>query len=162
MSYLYLHCYLPLALITRHGWAQIKISHASTSSKTLMVSAIICEDLSFCPRNLGLNFLSFSHNIGCCKHWFSTWGLDECMKNVIQGIYESEPCPTNRPECNHTPPSVSNAAEQLLGKWYPNLDERKCKNDGHVPEWMLQEGYSYLFLFGTRTQCCAAFDQVDC
>ena len=94
---------------------------------------------------------------GCCKHWFGDWGdLEGCMNSVIQGKYDTEPCPINRPECNHAS-SVTNATEALMGMWYPDIEGQSCKNDGNMPRWMLVEGYTIWYLFHTRAQCCAAF-----
>ena len=93
---------------------------------------------------------------GCCKHWFSEWDTGGCVNNVIQGMYEIEPCPQNRPECNHTS-SITNETEALLGMWWPDIDAHICKQDGEMPVWMLEEGYSEWYLFNTRQQCCAAF-----
>mmetsp|Transcript_1468 Transcript_1468/g.2820 ORF Transcript_1468/g.2820 Transcript_1468/m.2820 type:complete len:733 (-) Transcript_1468:83-2281(-) len=93
---------------------------------------------------------------GCCNHWFTDFDLDGCMRNVIQGIYDVEPCPTNRPECHHVP-SITNVTEHRLGMWYPDLDGYKCKNDGSMPDWMLEEEYTEWYLFNTKEQCCSAF-----
>ena len=93
---------------------------------------------------------------GCCEKWFSSWDLEGCANQVIQGTYATEPCPENRPECNHTSSAV-NATEVLIGMWYPDIDVNKCKNDKQVPKWMLQDGYAIWYLFNTRAQCCAAF-----
>jgi len=93
---------------------------------------------------------------GCCTEWFTTFGLDECVKNVIQGVYDVEPCPTNRPDCNNMP-TITNTTTHMKGMWYPDIDGYKCKQDGAVPKWMLAEGYNELYLFNTRDQCCAAF-----
>lgn len=94
---------------------------------------------------------------GCCKQWFSATEFSYCQAHVIQGIYEIEPCPTNRPDCNNTAPVVANATAELLAKWYPDIDGQKCQQDGNTPEWMLHEGYTEWYLFNTQEQCCAAF-----
>jgi len=93
---------------------------------------------------------------GCCKHWFGEVKLDDCKNTVIQGKYEVEPCPTNRPDCNNTSPIV-NATEELLSKWYPSINEGTCKNDGNMETYMLQEDYPDWYLFGSKESCCAAF-----
>jgi len=93
---------------------------------------------------------------GCCTHWFTSFDLDGCMNNVIQGVYDIEPCPTNRPECNHNA-SITNITDHRLGMWYPDLDAYMCKHDRQTPEWMLDEGYTEWYLFNTRDQCCASF-----
>mmetsp|Transcript_35282 Transcript_35282/g.74428 ORF Transcript_35282/g.74428 Transcript_35282/m.74428 type:complete len:202 (+) Transcript_35282:863-1468(+) len=98
----------------------------------------------------------FKNLDGCCAHWFTTWDLDGCKNNVIQGKYEVEPCPENRPDCNNTPP-VIDEREVLMGMYYPDIDGFQCKNDRQMPEWMLAEGYTSWYLFNSRAQCCAAF-----
>jgi len=93
---------------------------------------------------------------GCCSHWFTDWDLDGCMNSVIQGKYDVEPCPENRPECNHMS-SVTNKTETLMGMYYPDIDAHVCRGDRNMPSWMLSEGYTEWYLFNTRAQCCAAF-----
>mmetsp|Transcript_9679 Transcript_9679/g.23654 ORF Transcript_9679/g.23654 Transcript_9679/m.23654 type:complete len:127 (+) Transcript_9679:2351-2731(+) len=93
---------------------------------------------------------------GCCTHWFTDFDLPGCMNNVIQGVYDVEPCATNRPDCNHVP-SITNATEHRLGMWYPDIDGSRCKNDGHMEDWMRDDEYAEWYLFNTRQQCCAAF-----
>jgi hypothetical protein len=96
---------------------------------------------------------------GCCKHWFTDYDVDGCMATVRQGKYQGDvvPCPENRPECNDTVPVVANATEELLGMWYPAIEDNACRQDGQMPNWMLVEGYSIWYLFNAREQCCAAF-----
>ena len=92
---------------------------------------------------------------GCCKQWFNT-NLVGCVNSIIIGKYDVLPCPTNRPGC--TPLStVTNATAALLGMWYPSLMEFKCKNDQHMPEYMLIQGFRDSYLFNSEAQCCAAF-----
>jgi len=100
----------------------------------------------------------FKNLEGCCKHWFGSdaTNLADCENNVIQGKYEIEPCPTNRPDCNHTS-SVTNTTAELLTMWYPSMDEGKCKNDGNMPSYMLLEDYTDWYLFNDKERCCAAF-----
>jgi len=93
---------------------------------------------------------------GCCTKWFTAYDLDGCKRNVIQGAYEVEPCPENRPECNHVS-SITNHTEALRAMWYPDIDGHRCKNDGAVPDWMMEDGYNMWYLFSTQAQCCAAF-----
>ncbi|KAL7528784.1 hypothetical protein ACHAXR_002633, partial [Thalassiosira sp. AJA248-18] len=81
----------------------------------------------------------FKRLSGCCKQWFTESNLDSCMENVIQGRYETEPCPENRPECIHAP--VTDAKEALKAMWYPDIDGQRCKNDKAMPSWMLVEEF---------------------
>lgn len=89
---------------------------------------------------------------GCCNHWFTEVGLEGCMNTVIEGYYDLEPCPLNRPECNH----VANKLLDL-SMWYPDLDGYKCQADGNIPSWMLAEDYKDWYLFSSKETCCAAF-----
>jgi hypothetical protein len=97
----------------------------------------------------------FKNLEGCCEMWFTAFDLEGCVNNVIQGVYEVEPCSTNRPECNHT--SSTDPGVAKLEMWYPDMDGLKCKNDGHMEKWMLADGYSIWYLFNTHQQCCSAF-----
>ena len=99
---------------------------------------------------------------GCCNKWFTDWDLDGCMNNVIQGKYMELPCPENTLNDNENNPDchksvIANITEHRLTMWYPDLDGLKCKNDGAMNEFMLQEDYVLWYLFNTREQCCAAF-----
>ena len=83
---------------------------------------------------------------GCCEKWFNQYGDDSsCAKNVIQGKYDPEPCPENRPEseCNRTS-SVTNVTEALLNMWYPVIERGRCVKDGKSPKWMHAEGVSVI------------------
>jgi hypothetical protein len=99
---------------------------------------------------------------GCCRQWYTEWNVDECVKNVIQGKYLTEPCAINRPgggtpeDCNTTAPVVNNTELQLQ-MWYPDINGYRCKKDGNMASWMRAEGYAIWYLFNTREQCCAAF-----
>jgi len=101
----------------------------------------------------------FKNHAGCCKQWFSDFDLTGCMNNVVQGFYNVEPCPLNRPECNNVAniTDIEDLEDHLFGMWYPDIDGYRCKNDRQIPDWMLQEGYADLYLFNTRAQCCSAF-----
>jgi len=94
---------------------------------------------------------------GCCKHWFTTSGLDECMANLIQSVYVTKPCPINRPDCKNVT-TIINATEARKAMWYPDIDGNTCKNDGAPDYWMLNEDYWQSYLFNTKAQCCAQFD----
>jgi len=98
----------------------------------------------------------FKNHAGCCRKWFSDFDLDGCMNNVVQGIYNVEPCPLNRPDCNNVA-TITNIQEHRWGMWYPDIDGYRCKNDRQIPDWMLLEGYVDLYLFNTQAQCCSAF-----
>ena len=82
---------------------------------------------------------------GCCSFWFGS--ASDCAANIIVST------PTNS-----TP--VDEAA-LLLQKWYPQLEDRRCSNDGFVPSFMLYDGYTQWYLFNTKAACCAAFDCID-
>jgi hypothetical protein len=97
----------------------------------------------------------FKNPEGCCKKWFNV-DVGDCENRIIEGKYDILPCPTNRPECNHTS-SVTNATAALLSTWYPSLSEFKCKNDQQMPEFMLIQNYQEFYLFNSEQQCCAAF-----
>jgi len=124
--------------------------HASTCVNGTDYPAWMATDVDF--KRLYL----FKTLDGCCKHWFTAWDLDGCKNNVIQGMYDVKPCPENRPECNHNT-SITDLMEHRKGMWYPDIDGHKCKNDGGMPAWMLDEGYTEWYLFNTRAQCCASF-----
>ena len=97
----------------------------------------------------------FKNPEGCCKKWFNS-DVGDCVNRIIEGKYDTLPCPMNRPECNHTS-SVTNATAALLSTWYPSLSEFKCKNDQQMPEFMLIQNYQEFYLFNSQLQCCAAF-----
>lgn len=96
---------------------------------------------------------------GCCTEWFTAYGVNTCVNNVIQGLYEANvPCAENRPlsGCNTTLP-YSNVTEHKLTMWYADLDAYTCKNDGDAPDFMLKDDYSPYYLFNAQNQCCHAF-----
>lgn len=59
----------------------------------------------------------FKNLDGCCRQWFTSYDLEGCVNNVIQGAYEVEPCSTNRPDCDHTS-SVTDAEDALVSTFY--------------------------------------------
>ena len=89
---------------------------------------------------------------GCCMQWFLDWGAEECEQSIVQGHYDVQPCPENRPECNHVA-SVTDPVD----KWYPDIDANQCKKDRAMPQFMLEEGYMIWYLFNTEEQCETAF-----
>jgi hypothetical protein len=98
---------------------------------------------------------------GCCTKWFPSQNLNDCKNNVIQGVYDILPCPTNRPDCNATV-TITNMTEHLLGMWYPDLGASICKSDGGSPEWMKAAGFAEVYLFNTKEQCCSKFGFSSC
>jgi hypothetical protein len=86
------------------------------------------------------------HDIeGCCEFWFAETGpSSSCARNVIQGTYENITATTNM-------------TAVLITRWYPMLGDGRCVNDGAMPSWMLEEGFTQWYLFTTHAACCAAF-----
>lgn len=81
----------------------------------------------------------------CCEFWFGQHGSDSgCATNIIQGAYTNVTGSTNM-------------TASMLEKWYPMLDERRCINDGNVPNWMMSETFRDYYLFNTWESCCAYF-----
>jgi insulin receptor substrate 1 len=118
----------------------------------------------------------FSTLDGCCTHWYTTGDKQDCVTNVVQGVYLGDlPCHQNRPDegpatdasgneipCDellpdHNHPWQNAQPIELTTKWYPDLDGLRCKDDGHMESWMLHEDYQEWYLFNTQQQCCAAF-----
>ena len=98
---------------------------------------------------------------GCCTKWFPSQNLNDCKNNVIQGVYDILPCPTNRPDCNATV-TITNMTDHQLGMWYPDLGASICKSDGGSPEWMKAAGFAEVYLFNTKEQCCSKFGYTSC
>eukprot|EP00956_Cyclotella_meneghiniana_P017843 scaffold29369_cov57-Cyclotella_meneghiniana.AAC.13 len=68
---------------------------------------------------------------GCCEFWFGDFGESSgCVSNVVQGDYDASiTVSTNR-------------TADLLEKWYPLLEQRRCVKDGATPTWMLSETFT--------------------
>lgn len=78
---------------------------------------------------------------GCCNYWFGE-DTDGCVKSIIQSTYID----TNDAQAA----DVTTVDKTKM--WYPILDEKKCKNDGSMPSWMLEERFK-LYLLHSRQQC---------
>ena len=83
---------------------------------------------------------------GCCMFWFGHDAVTNCVTNIIQSTYI---------DANAT---VTSTSQDPRTKWYPKIQESICSNDGNVPTWMLNEGYSQWYLFNTKEACCSSFD----
>ena len=96
---------------------------------------------------------------GCCREWFSAYGVSNCVSKVIQGLYDPYvPCAENRPTAGcDTTPAYTNSTEHKKTMWYADLDGYTCKNDGDMPDYTLMDEYSEYYLFNARQQCCSAF-----
>jgi hypothetical protein len=88
----------------------------------------------------------FNEPQGCCEFWFGDFGESSgCVSNVVQGDYDASiTVSTNR-------------TADLLEKWYPLLEQRRCVKDGATPTWMLSETFSDYYTFSSQEACCAMF-----
>jgi hypothetical protein len=89
----------------------------------------------------------------CCAFWFGPSDTSACVGSLVQSVYI---------ETNATILATVNQTEELLGMWYPNLDDKLCQRDGEMPSWMLQDGFTQWYLFNTREACCGAFQLQNC
>ena len=83
---------------------------------------------------------------GCCNYWFGE-DTDSCMKSIIQSTYID----TNNAQ------AADAATVDRTRMWYPILDEYMCKNDGSIPQWMLDKSITKSYLYQSRQECNIAF-----
>ena len=69
------------------------------------------------------------------------------MKSIIQSTYID----TNNAQ------AADAATVDRTRMWYPILDEYMCKNDGSIPQWMLDKSITKSYLYQSRQECNIAF-----
>merc|ERR1712194_845328 len=80
---------------------------------------------------------------GCCKFWFGEDSVDGCVKSIIQSTYIDR---NDAQSADVTP-------VDKIEMWYPIMEEEKCKNDGSMPSWMLDEVYAEWYLHHSKQLC---------
>ena len=84
----------------------------------------------------------------CCQFWFGHDSVTDCASSVIQSVYI---------DANTTITATVDPLEELKTMWYPQLELQVCLNDGNMPQFMLEDGYTEWYLFNTKEACCGTF-----